>query len=98
MKTIELINGEWKVRTDLHITDEQTKILQSRPLWNEQRQALLRELSFYSQAEPDDAASAQAIFDKVKLDGEIISASVSLPDGSGIINCRVNGEYQQIRF
>jgi hypothetical protein len=99
MKTIELINGEWKTGTSPQLTEEQAAILQSRPLWNEQRRALLGQLSFYGPADPDDAAAAQAIYDQHKVaDAEVVSVSISLPEGTGIINYRISGEHQQIRF
>jgi hypothetical protein len=50
-------------------------------------------------ADPEDAVAAQALYDQHKIEGaDLIAVDISLPSGSGIINCRVNGEHQQIRF
>ena len=50
-------------------------------------------------ADPEDAAAAQALYDQHKIEGaDLISADILLPEGTGIINCRLNGEHQQIRF
>lgn len=46
-----------------------------------------------------DAATAQAIYDQHKIEGAtLISCDITLPAGTGIINCRVDGEHKQIRF
>lgn len=45
------------------------------------------------------AAQAQVIYDQYKIqDAELIDCHITLPDGYGIINCRINGEHKQIRF
>jgi hypothetical protein len=50
-------------------------------------------------ADPEDAAAAQALYDQHKIEGaDLISADILLPEGTGIINCRLNGEHKQIRF
>ena len=50
-------------------------------------------------AEREDAAAAQAIYDQHKIEGaDLIAADITLPEGTGIINCRLNGEHKQIRF
>jgi hypothetical protein len=50
-------------------------------------------------ADPEDAAAAQALYDQRKIEGaDLISADILLPEGTGIINCRLNGEHKQIRF
>ena len=57
--------------------------------------------SRYSTADAADAEAAQAIFDEKKMEGHnLISATVFLPSGNGIINCREpdNLDHCQIRF
>lgn len=50
-------------------------------------------------ATPEDAAAAQAVYDQHCVEGaNLISADITLPEGIGIINCRLNGEHKQIRF
>jgi DNA-binding response OmpR family regulator len=50
-------------------------------------------------ANPEDAATAQALYDQHKIEGaDLIAVDIMLPSGSGIINCRVNGDHKQIRF
>jgi len=57
--------------------------------------------SQYSTADAADAAAAQAIYDEKKMEGNnLISATVFLPSGNGIINCRQPDtlEHCQMRF
>lgn len=57
--------------------------------------------SQYSTADATDAEAAQAIYDEKKTEGNnLISATVFLPSGNGIINCRQPEtlEHCQIRF
>jgi len=57
--------------------------------------------SRYSVPEPEDAEAAQAIYDEKKMESNtLISATVFLPSGNGIINCRQPEtlEHCQIRF
>jgi len=57
--------------------------------------------SRYSVPEEEDAAAAQAIYDEKMMQGNtLISATVFLPSGNGIINCRQPEtlEHCQIRF
>lgn len=57
--------------------------------------------SRYSPADSKDATAAQAIYDANKMEStNLISASVFLPSGNGIINCRnpETLEHCQIRF
>jgi len=57
--------------------------------------------SRYSTPEVEDAAAAQAIYDENKMESNnLISATVFLPSGNGIINCRKPEtlEHCQIRF
>ena len=57
--------------------------------------------SQYSTPDAADAEAAQAIYDEKKIEGHnLISATVFLPSGNGIINCRQPEtlEHCQIRF
>ena len=57
--------------------------------------------SRYSIPEAEDAEAAQAIYDEKMMQGNnLISATVFLPSGNGIINCRQPEtlEHCQIRF
>jgi len=57
--------------------------------------------SQYSTADAADAEAAQAIYDEKKMESNnFISATVFLPSGNGIINCRQPDtlEHCQIRF
>ena len=57
--------------------------------------------SRYSTPEAEDAEAAQAIYDAHKMESNtFISATVFLPSGNGIINCRQPEtlEHCQIRF
>jgi len=50
-------------------------------------------------AKQDDAQAAQKLYERHKPDGSIlIGCDIALPAGTGIINCRVDGEHKQIRF
>lgn len=71
--------------------DEQTK-LEAVNAWK---------ASGYSAPEAEDAEAAQAIYDAHKMEANnLISATVFLPSGNGIINCRQPEtlEHCQIRF
>jgi hypothetical protein len=103
MKNLTLINTTWKQRTTPVLTPEE-KALRSAAPTEENREAkrALNE-SIHARALIDvtteEAATAQAIYDAAKIEGAVlIAADLSLPDGHGIINCRVNGEHKQVRF
>jgi hypothetical protein len=50
-------------------------------------------------ATTDDAKAGQALYEQHKVEGAtLIACDITLPSGSGIINCRVDGEHAQIRF
>jgi hypothetical protein len=102
MKRLTLIGQEWKQQVAVQLTDEEKSLLADRSdAAREQRIALLTRIREESiqDASPEDAASAQAIYNQYKIEGAtLIAADISLPSGSGIINCRLNGEHKQIRF
>ncbi len=50
-------------------------------------------------ADAEDIAVALPIYDQHKIEGAtLIACDIALPAGTGIINCRVDGEHKQIRF
>ena len=82
-------------------SEDRLVMVSNSPQNAEARAALIARLRSESQAPAtqEDSTAAQAIYDQHKIDGSIfLSASVTLPDGSGIINCRVGGDHKQIRF
>ena len=102
MKNLTLENGEWKQRVAPQLTAEERELLTQRgPQPNEARKALVERIRNESliAVEPADAEAAQAIYDQHKIEeADLIAADITLPNGTGIINCRVNGEHKQIRF
>ena len=102
MKNLTLIGNEWKQRVVVALSDEDRELLSNRSEdRREARKALAERIAAESfmAAAPEDAAVAQAIYDAHKLEGaDLIGADIVLPSGTGIINCRVNGEHQQNRF
>lgn len=102
MKNLTLENGEWKQRVAPQLTAEERELLMQRGTEpNEARRALMERIRDESlvAADTEDAAAAQALYDQRKIEGaDLIAADITLPAGSGIINCRLNGEHKQIRF
>jgi hypothetical protein len=102
MKNLTLIGNEWKQRVSLALSaEERALLLTSNKDKRDARNALAKRIAAESfiAATPEDAAAAQALYDATKIEGaDFISADVSLPDGTGIINCRMSGKHQQIRF
>lgn len=102
MKNLTLINNEWKQRVNPNIAPEERAILENRNESNiEEVQSLtesIKERSFTS-VSLEDATTAENIYNQHKLEGaNLISVDITLPQGTGIINCRVGGEHKQIRF
>jgi hypothetical protein len=102
MKNISLIDGQWKQRVAPQVTKEERDLLNNRDSGSsEAKKALIERIRNESliAADPADAETAQALYDQHKINGsELIAADILMPDGTGIINCRVDGEHQQIRF
>jgi len=96
------INGAWKQLTPPTLTDEQRNLLKNtNPDYDAARKFLRETLQSecYTPATVGNAATAQAIFDTNNIVGStLIAANIILPNGNGIINCRVGGEHKQIRF
>jgi hypothetical protein len=102
MKNLTLINNEWKERVAPQLTESDKALLAQRGTEpNEAREALMERIRNESliAANTEDAAAAQALYDQHKIEGaDLIAADITLPEGTGIINCRLNGEHEQIRF
>ena len=102
MKNLSLINDQWTERKNPNITTEERNVLEDKSETNkEARKTLMESIRSRSlvAASTEDAAIAQEIYDQHKItDSVLISVDVTLPDGHGIINCRVNGEHKQMRF
>jgi hypothetical protein len=101
MKNLTLINNEWKERVNPNTTVEEKIIIENREDKSENRKSVIdaiRSRSFIEVSQ-EESTKAQNIYDANKIENaELISVDISLPDGYGIINCRVNGEHKQIRF
>ena len=101
-KQLTLINGEWKQMLDPNVTPEEQAILENSSHENletiEELVANIRARSI-TNALAEDSAAAQTIYDQHKIEGaEFIDCHITLPDGYGLINCRVGNEHKQIRF
>ena len=102
MKNLTLVNNEWKQRLVVELSDQEQALLFDLDESNREEQQILAERianESVATASPEDAAAAQALYDQHKIVGaDLIAADIALPEGTGIINCRVNGEHKQIRF
>jgi hypothetical protein len=101
MKTLTLIDGEWKERVNSEITEQERNVLKNKDITHEKRKQMIDDMRFrhHTHVSQKEARQAQIIYNNNKLEGaELIEADITLPDGCGIINCRLNGEHKQIRF
>lgn len=102
MKNLSLIDNNWIEIKNPNITQEEQNILEDESENNqESRQNLLEAIRSrsFEVASTEDATIAQNIYNQYKIaDSILIAADLTLPDGHGIINCRVNGEHKQVRF
>lgn len=101
MKNLSLINNIWIERINPNITSEERAILDDNSISYSAKKTLIESIHARSKqsVNQEDSETAQAIYDQHKLnDATIISADIFLPDGHGIINCRVAGQHKQIRF
>ena len=103
MKTLTRIDDQWKQRISPTITAEEITLLRAAltPDNREAKRALSDSISARSltDASAEDSAAAQALYvANLPAGAVIIAADLTLPDGHGIINCRVAGEHKQIRF
>lgn len=97
--------GTWIEVKQVELTDEQKTLLRSRNENDlEAKKTLLAELKTLREvaAKAADVKLAKAKYDKVKptlKETDVYQLiSIDIYDESGILNCRVNGEHQQIRF
>ena len=102
MKNLTLVDNAWIERINPNITPEERVVLEDRAMPpSDSKKALMENIKArsFKLAEQNDAVVAQNIYDEYKVDdATLISVDISLPDGHGIINCRVNNEHKQIRF
>ena len=101
-KQLTLINSEWKQILDPNVTPEEQAVLENSSPENleaiEELVASIRARSI-TDPSPEDAVAAQTIYSQHKIEGaEFIDCHLTLPDGYGLINCRVGDEHKQIRF
>jgi hypothetical protein len=86
-------DGEWTVL--LKPTPEQIAELESAT--SERLDQISQSLRPVASA--TDAAAAQALYESHRIEGAtLIACDIALPEGTGIINCRLGGEHRQIRF
>ena len=101
-KQLTLINSEWKQILDPNVTPEEQAVLEnSSPENLEAIEELVASILARSITDPspEDSAAAQTVYDQNKIeDAEFIDCHLTLPDGYGLINCRVGNEHKQIRF
>ena len=103
MKNITLANSIWRQRIIPTLTAEE-KSLRGVATTEDNREAkqILSEsiqTRSYVDITTEEVNQAQAIYDANKIEGAVlIAADITLPDGHGIINCRINGEHKQVRF
>lgn len=102
MKHLTLINNEWKVRIDPNITEQEHSILQNNDSSNlELQKTTIQNIKNRSlqNATIEDINLAENLYNSHKIENStLISVDIILPDGRGLINCRVNSEHKQIRF
>lgn len=102
MKILAFTNGSWKQKNNLSLTNEEKSLMQNLQEGKKvEKKGLASKIKNdeWSNPSSEDSASTQTIYDNNKIEGaRLISAEIFLPDGNGIINCRINGEHKQIRF
>lgn len=102
MKHLTLINNEWKVRIDPNITEQEHSVLQNNDSSNlELQKTTIQNIKNRSlqNATIEDINLAENLYNSHRIENStLISVDIILPDGRGIINCRVNNEHKQIRF
>jgi len=97
-------DGRWVRRTYAYPSPTQQEVLLSRDHTKpptDKEKAVLEEIQAaqFSSASTEDQAVLQAVYDaNFPAGAELIDVDITLPNVRGIINCRVGGEHQQIRF
>ena len=103
MTNVKLINNEWKkiVNSIEFSSEEKEKLKNIKDLPPEERKSLLDSINErkLQKLSAEEEEKVQKIYDDNKIDGSVlIDVDIFLPEGNGIINCRVEGEHKQIRF
>ena len=102
-KNLNLQNGIWILHKSIPMSQETMDLIADEDAPMEERLAAVDawKASCCSPSDPEDAEAAQAIYDAHKMEANtFISATVFLPSGKGVINCREPEtlEHCQIRF
>lgn len=104
MKTLTLTNdnAEWIQIIYNPPSEYIENLIQKDPSVLTQEEALaIKEFNYQTivKASTKDAKIAQALYDKHKVPGtDLIAVDITLPDQTGIINCRQGQEHIQVRF
>jgi hypothetical protein len=102
MKNLTLVNKEWKQRIVVELSVQERALLSDIDESKKEEQQILADRIASESivtASPEDAIAAQALYDQHKIEGaDLISIDLSLPENTGIINCRLGNEHKQIRF
>ena len=102
-KILELKDSVWMLSQPNPMPQELKDLIHDENADEQEKLAAINawKASRYSPAEAEDASTAQAIYDAHKMEfNTFISATVFLPSGNVIINCRnpETLEHCQIRF
>jgi hypothetical protein len=102
-KILNLKNGIWILHNSIPIPEETMNLITDEDVSRAERFEAVDawKASCCSPSDPEDAEAAQAIYDAHKMEANtFISATVFLPSGNGVINCREPEtlEHCQIRF
>jgi hypothetical protein len=102
-KDFTIRDGKWVQRTYIKPTAEQLEILSqiNQDGESEEQKAIIKEIkdNSFIEASDEEILKLQAIYDANFLQGSsLIDVDITLPDGRGIINCRLGTEHKQIRF
>ena len=103
-KDFTIRDGRWVQRTYALPSPTQQQVLLSHdPIkgLTDKQKAVMAELQAaqFSSASSADQITLQAVYDaNFPVGAELIDVDITLPNVRGIINCRVGGEHQQIRF
>jgi hypothetical protein len=102
-RILNLQNGIWILHIPIPMSKETVDLIADENALVEEKFAAVNawKASCCSPSDPEDAEAAQAIYDAHKMEAKtFISATVFLPSGNGVINCREPEtlEHCQIRF
>ena len=103
-KDFTIRDGRWVQRTYAYPTPAQQQVLLSNDPAKgstDKQKAVMAEIQAaqFSPASSVDQVTLQAVYDaNLPAGAELIDVDITLPNVRGIINCRVGGDHQQIRF